>query len=135
MKASAIAAAISAVLVAVASTQSGRLSAQPGCLHSSGESSAQRGRRGAAIRLARAINTAEANGSFRRGGEFQPLDALGVDVASADGFDAQFTTNGKTYALLLRDATDPCGFTISTNQVGVIFQGYPIDYDVQPVQR
>ncbi|HXT68500.1 MAG TPA: hypothetical protein VN700_02015 [Vicinamibacterales bacterium] len=41
----------------------------------------------------------------------------------------------ETYALLLRDATDPCGFTISTNQVGVIFQGYPIDYDVQPVQR
>jgi hypothetical protein len=35
--------------------------------------------------------------------------------------------------LILRDTTDPCHFVFSTNQVGVIFQGYPIDFDIQPV--
>ena len=50
------------------------------------------------------------------------------------GFEPQFTTNGESYALILRDKTDPCGFIFATNQKGIIFQGYPIDYEVQPIK-
>ena len=60
--------------------------------------------------------------------------ALNLDFAPAAEFESQFTTNGRTY-LIMRDTMDTCGFAVSTNQVGVIFQGYPVDYDVQPVQR
>jgi hypothetical protein len=87
------------------------------------------------VRVVRAINTAEVNGPSRSGGPFRPLAALQVDVASAAGFEPQFTTDGDSYALILRDTMDPCGFMFSTNQAGVIFQGYPIDFEVQPVRR
>jgi hypothetical protein len=109
--------------------------AQPGCLHGAGEDAQERSRRGAAIRLVRGINTAEANGPRRNGGKYQPLTQLGLESIAVPGFEPQFTTDGETYALILRDTTDPCGFTVSTNQRGVVFQGYPIDYEVQPVMR
>lgn len=126
-----------AVLATVAMTFASRepMTAQSDCLHGPGENPAQRARRGVALRLLRAINTAEVNGPFRSGGQFQPLATLQVDMASAAGFEPQLTTDGKSYAVIFRDTLDPCGFMFSTNQVGVIFQGYPIDFDVQPVRR
>ena len=109
--------------------------AQSQCLHDASEDAGQRSRRMAAIGLVRAINTAEYNEAFRARQQFRPLSDLSVDVGGAPGFEPHFTTDGKTYALMLVDTTDACHFAFSTNQNGVIFQGYPIDYDVQPVRR
>lgn len=109
--------------------------AQGECLHGTSEDAAQRGRRSAAVRLVRQINTAEMNGPFRQAATFKHPSELGVDLASAPGFEASFVTDGKAYSLMLADTLDACHFVVSTNQNGVIFQGYPIDYDVQPVKR
>jgi hypothetical protein len=109
--------------------------AQGECLHGPVEDGTQRARRSAALRLVRAINTSEVNGSFRTTHTYRGLSELGVDLGSVPGFETNFTTDGETYSLILVDTTDPCGFAFSTNQVGVIFQGYPIDFDVQPLKR
>lgn len=106
------------------------------CLHGSNEEAAQKARRQAALRLVRAINTAEANQGRIEAKKYLPLERLVLDGRQVEGFEVQFTTDGSTgYSLLLRDKSDPCGFTLSTNQFGVIFQGYPIDYDVEPLKR
>jgi hypothetical protein len=109
--------------------------AQSECLHGPLEDAAQRTRRTAALRLVRAINTAEVNGSFRTTHTYRGLSELSVDLNSAPGFEPNFTTDGQAYSFILVDKTDPCGFAFSTNQLGVIFQGYPIDFDVQPLKR
>ncbi len=109
--------------------------AQQQCLHGPNEDAAQKARRTAALRLVRAVNTAEASEAFRSKNEYRPLSDLTVDLTTAPGFEPHFTTDGKTYVFLLIDKTDACRFAFSTNQDGVIFQGYPIDYDVQPIKK
>jgi hypothetical protein len=122
-------------IVLLPQTSSRTVVAQPQCLHSSPEDAAQRARRAAALRLVRAINTAEVNGAQRSTGSYQPLAQLKLDLTTAPGFEPHFTTDGETHSLILVDTTDPCRFAFSTNQNGIIFQGYPIDYDVQPIMR
>ena len=85
--------------------------------------------------LVRAINTAESNEGMWKAKKYLPLAELTVDFTKAEGFEPQFTTDGKSYALILKDTTDPCHFVYSTNQDGVIFKGYPIDFDVLPVVK
>ena len=109
--------------------------AQGECLHGPVEDAAQRVRRSAALRLVRAINTAEVNVAFRQTQTYRPLADLGLDLTAANGFEASLATDGRAYSLILVDKTDPCGFAFSTNQKGVIFQGYPIDFEVQPLKR
>jgi len=109
--------------------------AQQPCLHGPNEDAAQQARRHAGLTLARAINTAEANEGMRTAKKYFPLAELIVDLTKAGGFEPQFTTDGRTYSLILKDTTDPCHFVFSTNQMGIIFQGYPIDWDVQPVAK
>ena len=115
--------------------RSDRAAAQTPCLHGPHEDAAQKTRRNSALRLVRAINTAEANEAWRKTNSYAPPANLSVDLNAAPGFESDFTTDGKTYALILYDKMDACGFVFATNQNGVIFQGYPIDYDVQPISR
>jgi len=103
------------------------------CLHGASEDAAQKARRQAGLTLVRAINTAEANEGMWKAKKYLPLADLALDLTKAEGFEPQFTTDGKSYSLLLKDTTDPCHFVYSTNQNGVIFRGYPIDLDVLPV--
>jgi len=110
--------------------------AQSQCLHGQGEAVEQRARRTAALKVVRALNTAEANdASVRQTKQYRSPTELSVDFGAAQGFEPHFTTDGKTYALMLTDSADACRFVLTTNENGVIFQGYPIDYDVQPVKR
>ena len=112
-----------------------RAAAQAQCLHGPQEDAAQKTRRNSALRLVRAINTAEANEAWPKWNSYAPPANLSVDLNAAPGFESDFTTDGKSYALILHDKMDACGFVFATNQHGVIFQGYPIDYDVQPISR
>ena len=107
--------------------------AQQPCLHGSNEDAAQKARRVAALGFVRTINTAEANEGMWKAKKYLPLADLTIDHSKTEGFEIQFTTDGKSYSLILKDTTDPCRFVYSTNQDGVIFRGYPIDFDVLPV--
>ena len=110
--------------------------AQSRCFHGQGETAEQRARRLAALRVVRALNTAEANDARgKQGKPYRSPTEISIDFTTAQGFEPHFTTDGKTYALMLFDTADACHFVLSTNENGVIFQGYPIDYAVQPVQR
>lgn len=87
------------------------------CLHGPNESTEQRDRRVAAVMTARRINTAEVNGPK----PYRPLAALNIPVAS--GWQAHLATDGNTYAFSVKDTTDPCGFTLFSDDTGVIYVG------------
>src|SRR5215211_1110391 len=85
MKTSMLVAIVWASLVAAIVVR-GSMLAQSQCLHGQNEDAAQRARRAAAVRMVRAINTAEVDGPRRSGAHFHPLAELRVDLAGATGF-------------------------------------------------
>jgi hypothetical protein len=100
---------------------------QPACLHATGETPADAARRQDAIRLMRAINTAQAqafamNQAYRT---FRDLTVSGLPPRPA-GFLTQLTVEGSTYALVVKDATDPCRYTLFSDQDGLIYVGSPL---------
>ncbi|HSC77820.1 MAG TPA: hypothetical protein VLB32_04595 [Candidatus Acidoferrales bacterium] len=124
------------------------------CLHASDESAPQKERKQLALGAVRFINTAQMY-HFRQFGKFVTLKELASSGAIEEvrswynpegagmkaikaldflaeleilpGFEFRLTTNGEAYSLLLRDKTDPCLFTLYSDQVGVIYYGQPID--------
>jgi hypothetical protein len=75
----------------------------------------------------RAINTAQAqafamNRAYRN---FRELTTSGLPPRPY-GFLTQLTVEGSTYALFLRDTTDPCGYTLFSDQEGLIYVGSPL---------
>ena len=82
-----------AVAVAVAIPAGAQQSQSPGCLHGSAEASAERERRGAAIRVARMIHSAEVNGRT----PFRPLYALNVPTPEGWGFTLFSDDSGLIY--------------------------------------
>ena len=118
------------------------------CLHANTETSDERQRRSDAVAALRTLNTAQMmNRSIaQRFVDFQELVASAAwasmnrsgklsTVPGTDllpGFVLHLTTDGGRYSISLKDKTDPCGFTVYTNDQGVIFAGYPIDYVVIP---
>ena len=82
---------------------------QPVCLHGASETPADATRRQNAIRVMRAINTAQAqafamNQAYRT---FRDLTTSGLPPRPG-GFLTQLTVEGSTYALLVKDTADPC---------------------------
>lgn len=115
------------------------------CLHDGRETPAERTRRTDALTAVRLINTAEAGLKlFRDLPELANAPAVMVmrseggqtgKVARAihwdsdellPGWRAHFVVTDNRYALSLRDTRDACGFTYSTNETGLIVEGYPI---------
>jgi len=92
------------------------------CLHGPNESPAERDRRNAAIRLARMINTAEVTGRTNSGMPYQPLSAI-RNLTVPDRWDPRLVTDGATYAFSVKDTTDPCGFTLFSDDTGIIYVG------------
>jgi len=100
---------------------------QPVCLHGASETPADAVRRQAALRVVRAINTAQAQAftltqAYRT---FRDLTASGLP-SRPDGFLTQLTVEGSTYALLLKDTMDPCRYTLFSDQDGLIYLGSPL---------
>ena len=100
---------------------------QPACLHGANETPADAARRQDAIRVMRAINTAQAQAfaTTKAYRNFRDLTASGLTSRPA-GFVTQLTVEGSTYALLVKDTTDPCGYTLFSDQEGVIYVGSPL---------
>ena len=83
---------------------------------------AQRGQ--AAVRFARALNTAEARFQTqnKRYGQIADL-AAGAEPA---GFRAQLTTDGTTYSFSIKDTVDACAFAVFSDQQGLIYTARPL---------
>jgi hypothetical protein len=95
------------------------------CLHGAGESVEDASRRGAALTMMRAINTAE-SAYMSRAGEFGRLEQLALTAALPDGFSAALSTDGRSYAFSVKDKLDACRFAYFSDQDGVIFNAEPI---------
>lgn len=99
------------------------LSAQqrPACLHGASETPADAGRRADAIRVIRAINTAQAQafGNVRRYQSFGELTRTGLP-SRPEGFLTQLTVESSAYAVMVTDTRDPCGYTLFSDQDGLI---------------
>ena len=100
---------------------------QPACLHGASETPAEATRRQSALRVVRTINTlqAQAFGTKKAYLNFRDITASG-QLPRPAGFLAQLTVEGSTYALLVKDTTDPCGYTLFSDQEGVIYVGSPL---------
>ena len=111
----------SAIVVAAAVGMSiSALAQQPApitCLHGPNESTDQRDRRVAAVRVARMINSAEANGRT----PYRPLAMLNVPVPT--GWEARLTTDEMSYAFSVKDTADPCEFSMFSDERGTIYSG------------
>ena len=115
------------------------------CLHEGRETPAERNRRTDALIAVRLINTTEAG--LRQFRDLPQLaNAPAVVAMRSDGgqagkvaralqwesqellpgWRAHFVVTDTHYALSLSDTRDACGFTYSTNEMGVIVEGYPI---------
>jgi len=81
-------------------------------------------RRTAAIRHARAINTAEAS-AFSVSGRYRPLTELSIGDVSGD-YEVHLSTDGITYLFSIKDKTDACHAAVFSDQVGVIYTGVPL---------
>ena len=100
---------------------------QPVCLHGPDETAADAARRQDAVRVMRAINTAQAEAFAmnRVYQNFRDLTTSGLPPRPS-GFVTQLTVEGSTYALLVRDTTDPCRYTLFSDQEGPIYVGSPL---------
>lgn len=108
------------------------------CLHTPGqESPQQRDRNVAALAAARAINTAQSQFAAKNGGKYGQREGLvpyldaarynlieGAEIAP--GFTLTLDATAKGYWFLIKDKTDPCGFSYISNQDGLIFVAQPI---------
>ena len=75
-------------------------------------------RRGDAVLLARQINTAQAR-AFQETKGYQALEMLGVTVPV--GSLVHLVTNESGYIFTIKDTHDPCGFSVFSDQKGVIY--------------
>jgi len=116
-----IAAAIALMLGTLSTTQL-LWAQQRACLHGPGETAADAARRQGAIRLARAINTAQS----RTGAKYQPLAELPGLPGVPTGFGVHLAATADGYLLSIKDATDPCRYTLFSDHEGLIYIGAPL---------
>src|SRR5688572_18146122 len=84
----------------------------------------QLARQKTAITTARQINTAEAQ-AYAKAQQYLPLALLNA-VVVPEGWDVQVSTDGATYAFLIRDTTDHCQLAVFSDQKGLIYTGSPL---------
>jgi hypothetical protein len=99
---------------------------QPACLHGPSETSAQTGRRQAAVSFARQVNTTQA-AARRQAQTYYALSDLHAGVPPVpDGFKAQLSTDGVSYVFSIKDTLDPCQWALFSDQEGVIYTAAPL---------
>jgi hypothetical protein len=127
MKRTTAAAIVALAGITVMALTVARAQPQVACLHADNETPADAARRFDAIRIIRVINTLQVQtytttGAYRT---FRELSASGLPSRPA-GFSTQLTVEGSTYAVAVKDATDPCGYTLFSDQDGLIYVGSPL---------
>ena len=134
---------LAAILVSSASAASAQQ-----CVPGTAPSPEQTARRAEGVRIARTVNNLEANQPGARDKKFLAQANLGTSpfASQATGPQADFLrqldfTPGKEvmpswtltldvtadgYWFMVRDKSDPCGFTLVSNQTGLIFTAQPL---------
>ena len=120
--------------------------AQQQCLHKDNDTQEQKERLQAVVAAVRVLNTAEFmyrtdNKRFATYDELLASPALNAVMArgaglnmvtfqpNADivpGFELRVTTDGTKYNISVLDKTDPCRYSVFSSDIGIIYQGYPI---------
>ncbi|PYR20046.1 MAG: hypothetical protein DMF94_13255 [Acidobacteria bacterium] len=95
------------------------------CLHGASEGPAELTRRHGALRVARQVNTVE-NAIHSQGQRYRSWNELSEVSAPPEGFHAQLSTDGITYAFSIKDTWDACHFAFFSDQEGVIYTAVPI---------
>ena len=130
--------ALAALLTSTAATAKAPVQPNSSCLHTPGqESPQQRDRSVAALAATRAINTAQSQFAAKNGGKYGQREGLvpyldaarynlleGAEIAP--GFTLTVDAAEKIYWFLIKDKTDPCGFSYISNHDGLIFVAQPI---------
>jgi hypothetical protein len=94
------------------------------CLHTRLETAEDRLRRDRAIEFVRRVNAAQAMPTSR-GPRYRALEELPFVPPVPDGFEVQFHTDGRSYALSLKDRRDPCRFAVFSDQEGAVYAAVP----------
>lgn len=116
--------AATALMIAVAAPQPTPAQA-PACLHGPSEPAAQRARRLAALEFARKLNMLEAEGMLQAQ-RYYLMDTLPGLPPLPNGFKAQLSTDGGSYAFSVKDTLDPCGFAYFSDHEGVVYAATPV---------
>lgn len=116
-----------AMSVGVAANLARTVSAQaPACRRGMDQSSDEVKRRATAIHLVRAIHSAQAATMSRTGRYGGLTDLSGVPDLPTGIFDTRVIRSGKEYSILVRDTSDVCGYTLFSDQNGLIYVGAPL---------
>jgi len=119
-----------AAIMAAAWLQTGVLAPAIGaqtrnCLHGSQEAQADKQRREAAIKFARAVIDAET--AAKRSGSYLPASKLPKLPEAPSGFKIQVTTDGNAFAFSAKDMLDVCGFALFSDHDGFIYEASPVN--------
>ncbi len=115
----------SAIVIARPGVESAQQAGSRVCLHNPDETPEDADRRVDAVRLARAINTAQsvAASTLKRYVAIEDLPSL---PAAPDGFEVALNSDEQSYAFSLKDTLDPCRFVLFSDQHGLIYVGQPL---------
>lgn len=95
------------------------------CLHGPDESEAEQARRRAAVAFLQQVNAAQARIQRERG-TFVPLvDAVSLGAVPV-GFVPRLVFDRWSYVVTLKDALDPCGFALVSDQDGLVYEARPV---------
>jgi hypothetical protein len=115
-----------AVLVAVIAVTAARVPAQTKpCLHGASEKAEQRTRRLAALEFAKKVNLLEGAGHFQAQ-RFFMIEDLPTLPPVPQGFTAQMSNDGGSYAFSLKDTLDPCAFAYFSDQDAIVYSATPV---------
>jgi hypothetical protein len=94
------------------------------CLHGPDESARQRARVTAAMAFIRDVHEAQSR-AYRERDTYVPLrEAMSVAEVPT-GFLPRLTAGRWSYAIIMKDGFDPCGFALVSDQDGVIYEASP----------
>ncbi|HXH26255.1 MAG TPA: hypothetical protein VNI78_13470 [Vicinamibacterales bacterium] len=95
------------------------------CLHGPDESETERARRRAAVAFLQEVNAAQARIQRERG-TFVPLVEAASLGAVPVGFVPRLVFDRWSYVVTLKDALDPCGFALVSDQDGLVYEARPV---------
>jgi hypothetical protein len=94
------------------------------CLHKDGESTAERVRRDDAVRYLMSVNAAQTRAQ-QADGRYLSLTEIGSARTAPVGFVPRLVVDRWSYIISLKDVFDSCGFTLFTDEHGVIYESLP----------
>jgi len=106
------------------------------CLHNDGESTPERLRRDDAVRYLTSVNAAQSRAQQSEG-RYLSLTEIASPRTAPLGFVPRLVVDRWSYIISLKDLFDSCGFTLFTDEHGVIYESHrtqvpPLETPPQP---